>query len=76
MLGQNKYLIEEENSLGMILKLIEVCKNELNKKKKIEILIEIDSLLLRSDQIGVSSLLTVKQINSALDRIEGKLLLL
>jgi len=76
MLGQNKYLIEEENSLGMILKLIEDCKNELNKKKKIEILIEIDSLLLRSDQIGVSSLLTVKQINSALDRIEGKLLLL
>jgi hypothetical protein len=76
MLGQNKYLIEEENSLGMILKLIEDCKNELNKKKKIEILIEIDSLLLRSDQIDVSSLLTVKQINSALDRIEGKLLLL
>ena len=76
MLGQNKYLIEEENSLGMILKRIEDCKNELNKKKKIEILIEIDSLLLRSDQIDVSSLLTVKQINSALDRIEGKLLLL
>ncbi|HZE78579.1 MAG TPA: hypothetical protein VE089_08525 [Nitrososphaeraceae archaeon] len=76
MLGQNKYLIEEENSLGMILKLIEDCKNELNKKKKIEILIEIDSLLLRSDQIDVSSLLTVKEINSALDRIEGKLLLL
>ena len=76
MLGQNKYLIEEENSLGMILKLIEDCKNELNKKKKIEILMEIDSLLLRSDQIDVSSLLTVKQINSALDRIEGKLLLL
>ena len=76
MLGQNKYLIEEENSLGMILKLIEDCKNELNKKKKIEILIEIDSLLLRSDQIDVSSLLTVKEINSALDRLEGKLLLL
>ena len=76
MLGQNKYLIEEENSLGMILKLIEDCKNELNKKKKIEILIEIDSLLLRSDQIDVSSLLTVKQINSALDIIEGRLLLL
>jgi hypothetical protein len=67
-------MIKEEYSLNMILKLIEDCKNELNKKKKIEILKGIDSLLLRSDKIGASSLLTVKQINSALDRIEGKLL--
>ena len=76
MLGQNKCMIKEEYSLSMILKLIEDCKSELNKKKKIEILKGIDSLLLRSDQIGESSLLTIKQINSALDRIEGKLLLL
>lgn len=69
-------MIKEEYSLSTILKLIEDCKSELNKKKKIEILKGIDSLLLRSDQIGESSLLTVKQINSALDRIEGKLLLL
>lgn len=69
-------MIKEEHSLSTILKLIEDCKSELNKKKKIEILKGIDSLLLRSDQIGESSLLTVKQINSALDRIEGKLLLL
>jgi hypothetical protein len=74
MLAQNKCMIKEEYSLNMILKLIEDCKNELNKKKKIEILKGIDSLLLRSDKIGASSLLTVKQINSALDRIEGKLL--
>ena len=64
-------MIKEEYSLSTILKLIEDCKSELNKKKKIEILKGIDSLLLRSDQIGESSLLTVKQINSALDRIEG-----
>jgi hypothetical protein len=69
-------MIKEEYSLSTILKLIEDCKSELNKKKKIEILKGIDSLLLRSDQIGESSLLTIKQINSALDRIEGKLLLL
>lgn len=69
-------MIKEEYSLSRILKLIEDCKSELNKKKKIEILKGIDSLLLRSDQIGESSLLTIKQINSALDRIEGKLLLL
>ena len=69
-------MIKEEYSLSTILKLIEDCKSELNKKKKIEILKGIDSLLLRSDQIGESSLLTIKQINSAIDRIEGKLLLL
>jgi hypothetical protein len=69
-------MIKEEYSLSTILKLIEDCKSELNKKKKIEILKGIDSLLLRSDRIGESSLLTIKQINSALDRIEGKLLLL
>ena len=69
-------MIKEEYSLSKILKLIEDCKSELNKKKKIKILKGIDSLLLRSDQIGESSLLTIKQINSALDRIEGKLLLL
>ena len=69
-------MIKEEYSLSMILKLIQDCKSELNKKKKIEILKGIDSLLLRSDQIDESSLLTIKQINSALDRIEGKLLLL
>jgi hypothetical protein len=69
-------MIKEEYSLSTILKLIEDCKSELNKKKKIKILKGIDSLLLRSDQIGESSLLTIKQINSALDRIEGKLLLL
>jgi hypothetical protein len=69
-------MIKEEYSLSTILKLIEDCKSDLNKKKKIKILKGIDSLLLRSDQIGESSLLTIKQINSALDRIEGKLLLL
>ena len=69
-------MIKEEYSLSTTLKLIADCKSELNKKKKIEILKGIDSLLLRSDQIGESSLLTIKQINSALDRIEGKLLLL
>jgi hypothetical protein len=69
-------MIKEEYSLSTILKLIEDCKSELNKKKKIKILKGIDSLLLRSDQIGESSLLTIKQINSAIDRIEGKLLLL
>ena len=69
-------MIKEEYSLSTTLKLIADCKSELNKKKKIEILKGIDSLLLRSDQIGESSLFTVKQINSALDRIEGKLLLL
>jgi hypothetical protein len=74
MPAQNKCMIKEEYSLSMILKLIEDCKNELDKRKKIEILKGIDSLLLRSDQICASSLLTVKQINSALDRIEGKLL--
>ena len=69
-------MIKEEYSLSTILKLIEDCESELNKKKEIKILKGIDSLLLRSDQIGESSLLTIKQINSALDRIEGKLLLL
>ena len=58
-----------------ILKLIEDCKNEPNKDKKIKMLNQINSKLLKSDQLKIPIQLTNDYIYMALYDIEAKLLL-
>lgn len=58
-----------------ILKLIEDCKNEPNKDKKIKMLNQINSKLLKSDQLKIPIQLTNDYIYMALHDIEAKLLL-
>jgi hypothetical protein len=58
------------------LKLIEACRNEPHKDKRIEILNQINSMLLKSDQLSIPSEFTSKYLNVALHKIEGSLLLL
>ena len=58
-----------------ILKLIEDCKNEPNKDKKIKMLNQINSKLLKPDQLKIPIQLTNDYIYMALHDIEAKLLL-
>jgi hypothetical protein len=58
------------------LKLIEDCRNEPNKDKRIEILNQINSMLLKSDQVGISSQITSEHVNLVLHKVGRKLLLL
>jgi hypothetical protein len=70
-------------SKDIILELIEKCKNESSMNKKIAILYEINSYLLKSEQLQITpprsssqqQLLTNNYINTELDRIEAKILL-
>ena len=57
-------------------KLIEDCRNEPNKDKRIEILNQINSMLLKSDQLSIPSQITSEHAKQILHRIEGTLLLL
>ena len=59
-----------------ILELIEDCRKEPDKDKRDEMLIQINSMLLRSDQLSIPSQFTSKYVNVALNKIEGSLLLL
>ena len=57
-----------------VLQLIEDCKNEPNMDKKIHLLHQINSILLKPDQIQIltiSSLLTNYYINTVLHKIEA-----
>jgi hypothetical protein len=60
----------------VISKLIENCRNEPNKDKRIEMLNQINSMLLKSDQLSISSQFTSEYVNLVLHKVEGKLLLL
>ncbi|MRN41951.1 MAG: hypothetical protein FIO02_13065 [Nitrosopumilales archaeon] len=60
-----------------VLQLIENCKNEPNMKKKIQLLYQINSILLKPDQLeiqSVPSLLTNYYINTVLHKIEAAVL--
>lgn len=59
-----------------ILKLIEDCRKEPDKDKRDEMLNQINSMLLRSDQLSIPSKFTSEYVNVALHKIEGSLLLL
>jgi hypothetical protein len=61
---------------NIILKLIEDCRNESDKDKRIEILNQINSTLLKSDRLSIPSQLTNEYLNVVLHKIEGSLLLL
>jgi hypothetical protein len=60
----------------IILELVEICKSEPNEDKRIEMLDQINSMLLKSDHLSMPSRLTIEFVNMALHRVEGKLLLL
>jgi hypothetical protein len=59
-----------------ILKFIEDCRKEPDKDKRHEMLNQINSMLLRSDQLSMPSQFTSEYVNVALHKIEGSLLLL
>jgi len=61
---------------NIILKLIEACREDPDKDKRIEMLNQINSMLLKSDQLSIPSQFTSKYLNVALHKIEGSLLLL
>jgi len=57
-----------------VLQFIEDCKNEPNMDKKIQLLYDINSILLKPDQLQIltkSSLLTNYYINTVLHKIEA-----
>jgi hypothetical protein len=60
----------------VISKLIEDCRNEPSKDKRIEMLNQINSMLLKSDQLNISSQFTSEYVNLVLHKVKGKLLLL
>jgi DNA topoisomerase IB len=70
-------------SRDIVLELIKKCKNESDMSKKIAILYEINSYLLKSEQLQISlpirsslqQLLTNDYVNTKLDRIEAQILL-
>jgi hypothetical protein len=61
---------------NIILRLIEACRKEPYKDKRAEMLNQINSMLLRSDQLSIPSKFTSEYVNVALHKIEGSLLLL
>lgn len=60
----------------IISQLVESCRKETSKNKRLNILNQINSNLLKSDQIKVSSKLTDEEVEVALSRIEENLSLL
>jgi hypothetical protein len=62
--------------ISIISKLIEDCRKESNKDKRIDMLNQINSMLLKSDQLIIPSQFTGEYINLILHKVEGKLLLL
>jgi hypothetical protein len=61
---------------NIILKLIEACRREPDKDKRIEMLNQINSMLLKSDQLSMPSQVTSEYLIVALRKIEASLLLL
>ena len=57
-----------------VIRLLEECKNETNIDRKIEILYAINSMLPKSQQLKIPSLITNDYIYQALYRIEEMLL--
>ena len=61
---------------NIISKLLEDCRKESNKDKRIDMLNQINSMLLKSDQLSIPSQIASKHVNLLLHKIEGTLLLL
>lgn len=57
-----------------VMKLVEECKGELNIDRKIEMLYAINSMLPKSQQLKIPSLITNDYVYHALYRIEEMLL--
>jgi hypothetical protein len=56
------------------MKMVEECKNELNIDRKIELLYSINSMLPKSQQLKIPSLITNDYVYQALYKIEEMLL--
>jgi hypothetical protein len=56
------------------MKMVEECKNELNIDRKIEMLYAINSMLPKSQQLKIPSLITNDYVYQALYKIEEMLL--
>lgn len=63
-----------DHSLGSIMELIEQCKTEPDLDRKIVLLRAINSMLPKSQQLKIPSLITNDYVHMALYRIEDKLL--
>jgi hypothetical protein len=75
MLQKINHTARSSSYHDIISKLIEDCENEPNKDKRVKILNKINSMLLKSDQLSIPSQFTNEDLNLALHKIEGKLLL-
>ena len=58
----------------IILGFIKECRNEQNKDRRIEILNQINSMLLKPDQLIMPSQITNEYVEVALNKAEGTLL--
>ena len=76
MLKKITHVAGSSSYRDVIWKLIEDCRNESNKDKRIEMLNQINSMLLKSDQLIIPSQITNECFNQVLHKVEGKLLLL
>jgi hypothetical protein len=76
MLKEINYTARSSSYNSIISKLIEDCRKESNKDKRIDMLNQINSMLLKSDQLIIPSQFTGEYINLILHKVEGKLLLL
>jgi hypothetical protein len=76
MLKKITHVARSSSYRDVISKLIEDCRNESNKDKRIEMLNQINSMLLKSDQLIIPSQFTSEYFNLVLHKVEGKLLLL
>ena len=76
MLKKITHVARSSSYRDVISKLIEDCRKESNKDKRIDMLNQINSMLLKSDQLIIPSQFTGEYINLILHKVEGKLLLL
>jgi hypothetical protein len=75
----NRHHAEKSSSASyhnIILKLVEDCRNEPHRDKRVKMLNQINSMLLKSDQLCIPSQFTSEYLNVALHKVEGSLLLL
>jgi hypothetical protein len=75
MLQKINHTARSPSYRDIIWKLIEDCRTEPNKDKRVKILNKINSTLLKSDQLTIPSQFTNEYLILALHKIEEKLLL-
>lgn len=76
MLKKINHVAGSSSYRDVISKLIEDCRNESNKDKRIEMLNQINSMLLKSDQLIIPYQITSEYFNQVLHKVEGKLQIL